>query len=100
MGDLTPREIAMATPKIASNRAEPSAIQRGQTPTIRPIPSNVSATVAVQATNGMTDAGRKELTSAVYLMKLAKFPQPPYLPHSPKRSATADRKAAPSAKRA
>jgi hypothetical protein len=47
----------------------------------------------------MMNAGMKELTCAVYCVKLAKFPQPLYLPQSPKRSATAE-KAPASANRA
>lgn len=84
----------MAVPKRKSSVAAPNATQRSRIPIISVMPSDNSAAVAAQATNGIMNAGMKELTCAVYCVKVAKFPQPPYLPQRPKRSATADRKAA------
>src|ERR1700727_668037 len=99
-GDLMPNEIAIAEPKRRSKVVAPKAPQRGQIPTISAIPSISSAAVAAHARNGIMKAGMKEFTWPVYSVNLAKFPQAPYFPQRPRRSATADRKAAPSAIRA
>lgn len=95
-----PKEMAIAVPKRKSNVAAPKATHRGQIPITSAMPSDSSAAVAAQARNGMMNADMKELTWAVYCVKLAKFPQPPYFPQRPNRSATADKKTAPSAMRA
>src|SRR5580693_3144365 len=100
MGDLIPKEIAIAVPNIASRMALASETQRGHSPKISRIPQDVSATVAAQATNGTKAAGRKEFTSAAYRMKPAKCFQSSVLSHNPKRDATAERNAAASAMRA
>jgi hypothetical protein len=46
--------------------ADARETHRGHSPTISRIPSVVSATVAVHAREGMTAAGKKEFTCAVY----------------------------------
>src|SRR5580704_17761047 len=83
--------MAMDIPNRKRSAAALKATQRVQRPRINKRPSESSAIVAVHARNGMIDAGRKEFTSPVYFSKLPKFPQPPYLPQRPKRSATADK---------
>src|SRR5207249_9079362 len=61
-------------------------------------------TVAAHANDTVDELGKRDVTAPVYSTKRAKFPQDtffaPYGPHKPKRSATADRKEAPSANRA
>jgi len=73
-------------------------------PAISNIPKSVSATVAAHANDSVNELGKSDVTAPVYSTKRAKFPQDtffaPYGPHKPKRSATADRKEAPSANRA
>src|ERR1700722_11640167 len=70
----------MEIAKRKRRAAAPKATQRVQRPRIRRMPSESSAIVAVHARNGMMTAGMKEFTSAVYFVKLAKFPQPAILP--------------------
>src|SRR5215475_389602 len=73
-------------------------------PTMSKIPKRVSATVAAHANDTINELGKRESTTPVYSTKCAKSPQDtffaPYGPHKPKRSATAERKEAPSANRA
>src|SRR5215510_112996 len=68
------------------------------------IPKSVSPMVAAHANDTVHELGKRDVTTPVYSTKSAKFPQDtffaPYGPHKPKRSATADRKEAPSANRA
>src|SRR5215510_10557376 len=68
------------------------------------IPKSVSPMVAAHANDTVHELGKRDVTTPVYSTKRAKFPQDtffaPYGPHKPKRSATADRKEAPSANRA
>ena len=52
MGDLMPKEIAIAVPNIASRTALASDTHRGHNPNISRIPHDVSATVAAHATKG------------------------------------------------
>src|ERR1700679_3505932 len=98
MGDLIPKEIAIAVPNIASRTALASDTHRGHTPNISRIPHEVSAIVAAHATKGIQALGRKEFTSAVYCMKFAKCFRSRVLSHSPKREATAERNAVPTAR--
>src|ERR1700751_4321260 len=100
MGDWGPNEIAIAVPKIASNPAAASETQRGHNPRIKRIPSDVSATVAAQAMNGIVAAGMNEFTCAAEDRKFAKCFISSVLSHNPNREATADRNAAPRAMRA
>ena len=95
-----PNDHAIARPNKASSTALQKETQRGQIPAMSATPSAISAVVDAQARKGMLNVGMKELTLAVYCSKLAKFPQLLYLPHSPNRSATADRNDTPSARRA
>ena len=95
-----PNDHAIARPNKASSTALQKETQRAQMPAMSATPSAISAMVDAQARKGMLNAGMKELTLAVYRSKLAKFPQLLFLPHSPKRSATADRNEMPSATRA
>src|SRR6266436_1604053 len=99
MGDLTPKEIAIAVPNITSRRALASETHRGHHPNTSTIPNHVSATVAAHARNGMMAVGMNELTSAVYRMKFAKCFRSNVLSHNPKRAAAAERNAVPSAMR-
>lgn len=46
MGDLIPKEIAMAVPNMASKTALASETHRGQSPRMSRIPSSVSQIVA------------------------------------------------------
>src|SRR5271166_1484521 len=100
MGDLMPKEIAIAVPNRASRTALASETHRGQSPNISRIPHDVSATVAAHATKGITLGGRKEFTSAAYCINSAKCFRSRVLSHRPKRAATAERNAAPTAERA
>src|SRR5262249_51998098 len=74
---------------------------RGRRPSTRPTPRTGSAAVASQASTGITAGGGPGLSCAVEDMKCAKAPQPPLRapggPHTPNRSATAERNAVPSA---
>ena len=63
----------MAVPKGKSSVAALSATQRSRIPMISVMPSDNSAAVAAQARNGIMNAGMKELTCAVYCVKVAKF---------------------------
>src|SRR6202012_1127732 len=92
---------------IANNkrrRPERTEANRVLKPAMSNIPKSVSATVAAHANDTVNELGKRDVTAPVYPTKWAKFPQDtflaPYGPHKPKRSATADRKEAPSAKRA
>src|SRR5215470_9775962 len=93
-------------PIANDNRRRPERTDAIRTlkPAISNIPKSVSATVAAHANGTVNALGRKDVTAPVYSTKRAKFPQDtflaPYGPHKPKRSATADRKEAPSATRA
>src|SRR5579864_1165593 len=100
MGDLSPKEIAMAVANMASSAALARAVHRNHNPRISRMPSDVSQTVATHATYGMAALGRKEFTSAAYSMKPAKCFRSKVRSHKPKREATAERKAVPSARRA
>jgi len=62
--DTQPDDLVAAIRTISAGDAvlAPKATQRGQTPRIKPMPSDSSAAVAAQARNGMTNAGMKELT--------------------------------------
>src|SRR5208283_2182031 len=100
MGDLMPKEIAIAVPNIASRTALASDTHRGHNPNISRIPHDVSATVAAHATYGIAACGRKEFTSAAYCMKFAKCFWSNVQSHNPKREATAERNAVPNATRA
>src|ERR1700741_1836668 len=95
-----PNEIAMAVPNRTSSPAAASATKRSQIPRIKVMPRKVSAIVAAQARNGIVNAGIKELTFAVYSIKCLKLSGLVFSPQIPKRPATADKTAAPSANRA
>src|SRR5204863_8595781 len=85
-------------------RPERTEAMRILKPAISNIPKSISATVAAHANDTVNELGKRDVTAPVYSTKRAKFPQDtffaPYGPHKPKRSATADRKEAPSANRA
>src|SRR5262245_35002012 len=99
-----PRPVIM--PMANDNRRRPERTEaiRILKPAMSNIPKSVSATVAAHANDTVDELGKRNVTAPVYSTKLAKFPQDtffaPYGPHKPKRSATADRKEAPSANRA
>src|SRR5262245_46949443 len=73
-------------------------------PAISNIPKSVSATVAAHANDSLYELWQGDVHDPLYSTKVVKFPHDtffaPYGPHKPKRSATADRKEAPSANRA
>src|SRR6516162_729690 len=99
-----PRPVTMPIANDKRRRPERTEVIRILKPAISNIPKSVSATVAAHANNTVDELGKRDVTAPVYSTKLAKFPQDtsfaPYGPHKPKRSATADRKEAPSANRA
>src|SRR3954451_15616210 len=94
----------MAIANDRRRRPERMDTIRVLTPTISNIPKSASATVAAHANDTVNELGKRDITAPVYSTKWAKSPQDtffaPYGPHKPKRSATADRKEAPSANRA
>src|SRR5262245_39157083 len=99
-----PRPVIM--PMANDNRRRPERTEaiRILKPAMSNIPKSVSATVAAHANDTVDELGKRNVTAPVYSTKRAKFPQDtffaPYGPHKPKRSATADKKEAPSANRA
>src|ERR1041385_6522791 len=99
-----PRPVAMPIANNKSRRPLRMEAIRTLKPAISNIPKSVSATVAAHANDSVNELGKSDVTAPVYSTKRAKFPQDtffaPYGPHNPKRSATADRKEAPSANRA
>src|SRR6185503_13908205 len=99
-----PRPVAMPIANDKRRRPERTETIRILKPAISNIPKSVSATVAAHANNTVNELGKRDVTVPVYSTKRAKVPQDtffaPYGPHKPKRSATADRKEAPSANRA
>src|ERR1044071_2872829 len=99
-----PRPVAMPIANDKSRRPLRKEAIRILKPAISNIPKSVSATVAAHANDTVNELGKTDVTAPVYSTKRAKFPQDtffaPYGPHKPKRSATADRKEAPSANRA
>src|ERR1700742_3268784 len=96
-----PRPVTMPIANNKRRRPERAETIRTLKPAMRNIPRSVSATVAAHANDTVNELGKRDITAPVYFTKLAKFPQDtffaPYGPHTPKRSATADRKEAPSA---
>src|SRR5439155_2865119 len=99
-----PRPVTMPIANDKRRRPERTEAIRVLKPAISNIPRSVSATVAAHANDTVDELGKRDVTAPVYSTKRAKFPQDtffaPYGPHKPKRSATADRKEAPSANRA
>src|SRR5215468_4126813 len=99
-----PRPVTMPIANDKMRRPERTEAIRILKPAISNIPKSVSATVAADANHTVNEPGNRDVTAPVYSTKRAKFPQDtffaPYGPHRPKRSATADRKEAPSANRA
>src|SRR4051794_8346017 len=99
-----PRPVTMPKANDKRRRPERTEAIRILTPAISNIPQSVSATVAAHANDAVNELGKIEVTAPVYSTKRAKLPQDtffaPYGPHKPNRSATADRKEAPSANRA
>src|ERR1700757_3531536 len=99
-----PRPVTMPIANDKRRRPERTEAIRILKPAISNIPKSVSATVAAHANDTVNELGKRDVTAPVYSTKWAKFPQDtffaPYGPHKPKRSATADRKEAPSANRA
>src|SRR6266403_2880521 len=99
-----PRPVTMPIANDKRRRPERTEAIRILKPAISNIPKSVSATVAAHANDTVNELGKRDVTAPVYCTKRAKFPQDtffaPYGPHKPKRSATADRKEAPSANRA
>src|SRR5262249_53986910 len=100
---LMPRPVTMPIANDKRRRPERTEAIRILKPAISNIPKSVSAMVAAHANHTADELG-SDVTAPVYSTKRAKFPQDtlfaPYGPHKPKRSATADRKEAPSANRA
>src|SRR5262250_1504814 len=99
-----PRPVTMPKANDKRRRPERTDAIRILKPAISNIPKSVSAMVAAHANDTANELGKRDVTAPVYSTKRAKFPQDtffaPYGPHKPKRSATADRKEAPSANRA
>src|SRR5712664_337714 len=99
-----PRPVTMPIANDKRRRPERTEAIRILKPAISNIPKSVSATVAAHANDTVNELGKRDVTAPVYSTKRPKFPQDtffaPYGPHKPKRSATADRKEAPSANRA
>src|SRR5262250_2581272 len=99
-----PRPVTMPKANDKRRRPERTDAIRILKPAISNIPKSVSAMVAAHANDTANELGKRDVTAPVYSTKRAKFPQDtffaPYSPHKPKRSATADRKEAPSANRA
>src|SRR4051812_5738997 len=99
-----PRPVAMPIANDKRRKPERTEAIRVLKPTMSNIPKSVSATVAAHANDTANELGNRDITAPVYSTKRAKFPQDtffaPYGPHKPKRSATADKKEAPSANRA
>src|SRR6267142_2685621 len=99
-----PRPVTMPIANDKRRRPERTEAIRILKPAMSNIPKRVSATVAAHANDTVNELGKRDITAPVYPTKCAKFPQDtffaPYGPHKPKRSATADRKEAPSANRA
>src|ERR1043165_1151505 len=99
-----PRPMAMPIANDKRRRPARTEAIRILKPAISNIPKSVSATVAAHANDTVNELGKRDVTARVYSTKRAKFPHDtfvaPYGPHKPKRSATADRKDAPSANRA
>src|SRR5215469_5302736 len=99
-----PRPVTMPMANDKRRSPERTEAIRILKPATSNIPKSVSATVAAHANETVNELGRRDVTVPVYSTKWAKSPQDtffaPYAPHKPKRSATADRKEAPSANRA
>src|SRR5215468_8231228 len=99
-----PRPVTMPIANAKRRRPERTEVIRILKPAMSNMPNRVSATVAAHANDTVNELGKRDVTAPVYSTKWAKFPQDtffaPYGPHKPKRSATADRKEAPSANRA
>jgi hypothetical protein len=92
--------MAIAVPNIASRTALASETHLGHNPRINKVPRVVSMAVAVHASNGTKAVGTNESTCAAYCRKFAKCFMSTVLSHRPKREATAERNAVPSATRA
>src|SRR5215472_219452 len=99
-----PRPVTMPIANDKRRRPERTEAIRILKPAISNIPRSVSATVAAHANGTVNELGKRDVTAPVYSTKWAKSPQDTFFapggPHKPKRSATADRKEAPSANRA
>src|SRR3954470_7879331 len=99
-----PRPVAIPMANVKRRTPDRTEAIRVLNPTMSNIPKSVSATVAAHANDTVNELGKRDVTAPVYSTKWAKSPQDtffaPYGPHKPKRSATADRKEAPSANRA
>src|SRR5215467_2403725 len=99
-----PRPVIMPIANDKRRRPERTEAIRILKPAISNNPKIVSAMVAAHANDTADELGKRDVTTPVYCTKRAKVPQDtffaPYGPHKPKRSATADRKEAPSANRA
>src|SRR5215472_7674647 len=99
-----PRPVTMPIANDKRRRPERTEAIRILKPAISNIPRSVSATVAAHANGTVNELGKRDVTAPVYSTKWAKFPQDTFFapcgPQKPKRSATADRKEAPSANRA
>src|SRR3954470_12814218 len=83
----------MAEANSARSTALPSAARRTLKPTISATPNEISAAVALQARNGIVNAGMNELTSPVRRMNRSKCAQSMLRSQMPNRPATADRNA-------
>src|SRR6266853_2192832 len=99
-----PRPVTMPIANDKRRRPERTEAIRILKPAMSNIPKSVSATVAAHANDTVNELGKRDVTAPVYCTKRAKSPQDTFFapcgPHKPKRSATADRKEAPSANRA
>src|SRR5215471_13129122 len=102
-GALIPRAPVIVTANSRSKTPLKRAILRVCHPSTSRMPKRVSAKVATMARAGTAASGKNQLSFPVYATNLAKVPQPtlgsPNAPHSPNRSATADKKEKPRAKR-
>src|ERR1051325_9863718 len=98
-----PSANVIARPNIIRRIPLHKAVIRVCQPTRRRRPNKISAPVEMIASAGTVAGGKNQLSLPVYSTNLAKLPQAtfgwPNVPHQPKRSATAERKESPRAKR-
>src|SRR5215469_311633 len=102
-GALMPKAAVMVIANNSRRMPLNRAVIRVCHPSTSRIPKRVSAQVEIIASVGISVLGKNQLSSPVYVTNLEKLPQAtcgaPNGPHSPNRSATAERKLKPRAKR-
>src|SRR5262249_48481099 len=102
-GAFSPRVTAIVTPKRIRRTPLSRAAVRVCHPITRQRPNKPSALVEMMARAGIKPSGKNQLSFPVYVTNRAKVPQDtlgrPKAPHNPNRSATAERKDRPRARR-